>query len=372
MLSVISLLGDLVRFPSLSREEEAIASYVEAYVRRSHLPVRRVGNNVWFALGAGAHRLLLNSHLDVVPPSSGHPYPPFDPVVVNGRLYGRGAVDAKASGAAMTTAVLELAAAGYEPTDGSVLVALTVCEEIGQEHNGLRALRPQLPEIHAALVGEPTDMQPMVAQKGMLVLRAAARGRSAHAARAELGENAILKAARDISRLDTLEFDRADPVLGKSSLAVTTISGGSARNIVPETCTFEIDIRSTPAYTHKEIISLVTDLLESEVAVHSARIVPVSTRSDEPIVRSCLAAIPESVPRGSPTASDWLYLADIPTVKIGPGSSELSHTADEHIVVSDLEYAVAAYKRIIESYFEDHRPKADSHPEPPASSSQAA
>ena len=280
----------------------------------------------WAAALAG---LLLNSHLDVVPPSRNHPFAPFDPVILDGCVYGRGAVDAKASVAAMVTAVLELAGEGYGPAGGSVIVALTACEEAYPEHNGLRHLRPKLPEIHAALVGEPTDMLPVVAQKGLLVLRATAHGRSAHAARAERGDNAILKAMHDIRQLEALVFEREHGVLGTPSLAVTTVRGGTARNVIPDSCTIEIDIRTTPAYTHDEIVAMVKGRLQSTVEVHSERIIPLSTDADEDIVRACLSAIPGAIPQGSPTASDWLYLADVPAVKIGPGSSELSHTARE-------------------------------------------
>ncbi len=351
MSTVVQLLRDLIRIPSLSQEEDAIASFLQAYAGSRGFQAERTENNVWFRLGDGPRRLLLNSHLDVVPPSSDHPYEPFEPVVAEGCIYGRGAVDAKASVAAMTTAVLELAEEGYQPEDGCVLTALTACEEVHPEYNGLRRLRPQLPEIHAALVGEPTDMRPVVAQKGLLVLRATARGRSAHAARAERGENAILNATRDIRLLEELDFEREHPVLGRISLAVTMIRGGTARNVIPDTCTVDIDIRTTPAYTHGEITEMVQERLESTVEVHSARILPLSTPADESIVRACLEAIPGATLQGSPTASDWLYLADVPTVKIGPGSSELSHTARERIAIAALEDAVSAYKRIIRAYF---------------------
>lgn len=351
MSAVVELLQDLVRIPSPSLEEDAVASFLQAYAGGHGLHLERDGNNVWASVGSGPRRLLLNSHLDVVPPSRNHPFAPFDPVILDGCVYGRGAVDAKASVAAMTSAVLELAGEGFRPAGGSVLLALTACEESYPEHNGLRHLRPRLPEIHAALVGEPTDMLPVVAQKGLLVLRATAHGRSAHAARAERGENAILKAMHDIRQLDALVFEREHPVLGLPSLAVTTIHGGTARNVIPDSCSIEIDIRTTPAYTHDETVAIVKGRLQSTVEVHSERIIPLSTDADEDIVCACLSAIPGAVPQGSPTASDWLYLADVPTVKIGPGSSELSHTAGERVAVAAIEDAVAAYKRIIRAYF---------------------
>jgi acetylornithine deacetylase len=352
MSDVIALLEALVRFPSLSQEEGPIADFVEAYVRAAGLPVGRHEHNVYFWLGDGPEVLLLNSHLDVVPPAQHSPYPPFDPVVVDGQLYGRGTVDAKASGAAMTTAVLALAAAGWSPPKGSVMVALTACEERGGGYNGLHSLRPHLPPLAAALVGEPTALQPCIAQKGLLLLKATAHGRTAHAARAHLGDNAILRAMRDIEALTRLTFERQDPFLGAPTLNVTIITGGTVHNVIPDECTFTMDIRSTPAYTHEEIIQMVQEALTAEVIVHSNRYIPVATPATERIVQACCTALPGSQPFGSPTASDWIFLADVPTVKIGPGHSERSHTAEEHIALADVYAAVAGYERIIRAYFE--------------------
>ena len=353
--SAVELLKDLVRFPSLSHEEGPIADFVEGYARTSGLPVNRLDNNVYFGLGDGPDRLLLCSHLDVVPPSADHPHPPFEPVERDGQLYGRGTVDAKASGAAMATALLELAREGWRPEGGQVLVALTACEETGGGYNGLEALRPHLPPLSAALVGEPTEMRPCVAQKGLLILNATAHGRTAHAARAHLGDNAILRAARDVQKLAAYTFERADPFLGRPSLSVTTIEGGTARNVVPDRCRFTLDVRTTPAYTHEEIVEALQNELESELAVHSDRFVPVATRTSEPIVRACRAALPGAEPFGSPTASDWIFIQDVPAVKIGPGRSERSHTAGEHIAVADVEGAAQAYKAIVQAYYEGRR-----------------
>lgn len=351
--TAIALLKDLVRFPSLSHEEEAVADFVEGYVRAAGVPVARHDNNVYFWIGEGDNRLLLNSHLDVVPPSADHPYDPFDPVEVDGQLYGRGTVDAKASGATMTTALLELAAEGWTPPGGQVMVALTACEETGGGYNGLEDLRPHLPPLSAALVGEPTDLQPCIAQKGLLILRLEAHGTTAHAARAHLGDNAILKTARDLQRLAGFSFEQTDLFLGSPTLSPTVIEGGTARNVVPDRCTVYLDIRTTPAYTHQEIINILSELLESEVQVHSKRIIPVATAPDERIVQACAEAIPNAKPFGSPTASDWMFLHDIPTVKIGPGSSERSHTPGEHIALAEVERAVDVYKGIIRSYFDN-------------------
>ncbi|MCS7154498.1 MAG: M20/M25/M40 family metallo-hydrolase [Bacteroidota bacterium] len=352
MYDVLAVHQALVQIPSLSHEEGPIADWVEDFLRRQGLPTGRIADNVYAWLGEDpSDTLLLNSHLDVVPPSEGHPFPPFAAVVQNGAVYGRGAVDAKASVAAMIVALAELASEGYRPP-GRVIVALTACEELGGGYNGLEQIRPALEPLHAAIIGEPTSLQPCVAQKGVLILTLTARGRSAHAARGHLGENAILKAAQDILRLQALRFDREDPFLGYPTVAVTTISGGTARNVIPEQCVFTVDIRSTPAYEHEELVALIQEQVSSEVSVYSQRIVPVRTPLEARIVRACLRALPGAKPFGSPTASDWVFLRDLPVVKLGPGSSELSHTAQEHVPIAELRRAVAVYKAIIRSYFE--------------------
>ncbi len=347
----LNLFKDLVRFPSLSHEEKDIADYVASYIDQLSLEACRVDNNVYVTWGEGDTCLLLNSHLDVVPPSESHPFPPFDATEKDSCIWGRGTVDAKASGTAMLRALVELVEEGWQPTKGKVIVALTTCEEVGGDYNGLQTLRAHLPPLSAALVGEPTELAPCIAQKGLLILKVNARGKSAHAARAHLGENAIYAAARDLLKLEHFSFDKTDPYLGKPTLAATTISGGKTRNMIPDLCTFYLDIRSTPAYSHEEIIALVRDYLDSEVEVHSKRIVQASTHPASRIVRACFNVLPAQPPFGSPTTSDWIHLTDVPTVKIGPGPSQRSHTPHEHIEIEALLKGVSVYKKIIVEYF---------------------
>ncbi len=352
-ISVLDLLDTMIRFPSLSGKEDEICAYMQSYVDRAGIQSKRVENSLYFWIGEGPNKLLLASHLDVVPPSSRHPYPPFDATEVDGKIYGRGASDAKASGASMTTALLELASEGWKPKNGQLTVALTECEETDFENNGLqKLLETSLARPNAALIGEPTNLLPIVAQKGLLVVRLDAKGKTAHAARHGLGQNAILKAANDVQSLQSLNFDRIHPILGNISVNVTTIAGGNARNVIPDHCTMYLDIRSTPSYTHNEIVQIIRETVESEVTVHSDRIVPVSTDIDEPIVKVCLDTIPGSTPDGSPTASDWIYVDGVPAVKIGPGSSELSHTSNEHVQKSEVIEAVDLYKMVVKGYFD--------------------
>jgi len=347
----VGLLKELIRFPSLSGEEADIADFVEATARRAGVDTHRVDDNVVFGVGTGDDTLLLNTHLDVVPPSADHPYDPFDPVETDGVVYGRGSVDAKASGAAMTTALLTLAADGWRPADGRVLVALTTNEESGGRENGLQALRPHLPALDAAVVGEPTQLRPCVAQKGLLILKLHAHGTSAHAARSHLGENAITTAAAAIRDLEALTLDRADPYLGAPSLTVTMVEGGSANNVVPEHCAYTVDIRTTPAYTHDELVSIVREAVDVEVEVYSDRLVPCATPEDARIVDAARTARPDAEPFGSPTCSDWVFLHDVPAVKMGPGPSERSHTAEERIEVEAVRRGAAVYRDLVRAYF---------------------
>ncbi len=345
------ILRALVRFPSLSHEEGPVADFVEALLTSHGIETGRLDDNVYGWIGSGDDLLLLNSHLDVVPPSAEMPHGAFDAYEENGILWGRGTVDAKASGAAMLAALIALKKQGFEPKNGTLMVALTACEETGGQYNGLEALRPHLPPVRAALVGEPTEMQPCTAQKGLLILKCEARGQTAHAARAHLGDNAILKAARDLVTLGSFAFDRHDPLLGAPTVTPTVVSGGTASNVVPDRCGFTLDIRSTPAYTHDELIALFDRALESDVHVHSKRIVPVRTDHDARIVQACQQALPDATPFGSPTTCDWIFLSDVPTVKIGPGPSERSHTPHEHIALADVEAAARGYEAIVRAYF---------------------
>jgi acetylornithine deacetylase len=359
----VDLLRSWIAIPSLSTEEEALADAVEARVRGAGVGMLRHENNVAFWVGEGDDTLLFNTHLDVVPPAADPPFDPFDPVVEDGVCYGRGSVDAKASGAAMTTALLALAARGWRPQGGRLMVALTACEEGGGAYNGLQSLRPHLPPIGSAVVGEPTSLAPCIAQRGLLVLKVHARGRAAHAGRPHLGDNAIVRAAEAIRAIKGLSIEGQDPLLGAPSATVTTIEGGTARNAVPDACTFAVDVRTTPAFDQADALARVRSALEAidgvEIEVHSDRFVPCATAPDARIARACRDALDGVDFVGSPTASDWIFLEDRPVVKLGPGESERSHTAGECIPVAEVRRAAAAYARAARRYFELDAPTRD-------------
>lgn len=349
---VITLLRRLVSFPSISGDESEIASFVYRWAQEAGLKAARIENNVYCSIGQGPTCLLLNSHLDVVPPSRDHPFDPFDPVVGGERIFGRGAVDAKASGAAMLMAALNLRAAGWQPANGKLIVALTACEETSRPANGLQTLLPHLPRLDGAIVGEPTGLLPCFSQKGLLILEVTAHGKAAHAARPEAGRNAIVQAACDITALENIRFDRIHPQLGDVTKSVTTIAGGSARNVVPETCSFVVDLRTTPSYTHAEIVEIIRAALDSEVEVSSERYVPTETPPSSRIAAAVRDVLADATPFGSPTVSDWAFLGAVPAVKLGPGESRLSHTGQESIAIAEVESAVSVYEAIARRFFD--------------------
>jgi acetylornithine deacetylase len=285
------------------------------------------------------------SHLDTVPPCAGWKSPPFEPKVEDGKLIGLGANDAKGSVAAMIMAAREIQHGNFE---GSVTFAFVADEERSGE--GIRTIKPKLGQIDAALVGEPTGLRVCTSQRGLLILRCTAHGKAAHAAHAHLGENAIHKAARDISRLAAVEFE-AHEGLGATRAQVTQIAGGLARNQVPDRCDFFVDLRTTPNLDHAAVIAEIDARLESEVSVYSHRYEPVATNPSELVVRAALEVADASAGVGSMTTSDWAFLKGIPAVKVGPGNTNRSHRPNEYLLLSELEAGAAFYSRFVQTYF---------------------
>lgn len=351
---MIQRLARLVAMPSVSGEENAIADALRAGLQEAGLRVQREHNNLWCEIGDAARpRLLLNSHLDTVPPAAGWSYDPWTPRLDAGRLTGLGTNDAKGCVVAMIEAVLATRRRleRGERLGGTVVLALTAEEEISGE--GLGTIIERLEPLDAALVGEPTGLVPMIAQRGLLLLRGVARGRSGHPAHtpADEARNAILAAARDLSRLREFDWGPPHPLLGQCHAQVTMINGGVARNVIPDTCEFYLDVRTTPLESHTRLYRRLCDHLESDLYVHSDRLVPVETDHTAPIVQAALNALPGAEPGGSPAMSDMVFLAGAPSVKIGPGQPGRSHTADEYILLDELRDGAAAYERIVQEYF---------------------
>jgi acetylornithine deacetylase len=344
----------LVAIPSVSGDEGALAAVVCDELRQAGLRVCRRGNNLWCEIGDRKRpRLLLNSHLDTVPPGAGWSDDPWTPRYVDGRLVGLGANDAKGCVAAMieTTLAMNRRLVSGEPLHGTVVLALTAEEETSGQ--GLGTILEQIAPLDAAIVGEPTGLVPMIAQRGLLILRGVAHGRSGHPASTppDSADNAILAAARDLTRLADFDWGPAHPLLGRCHAHVTMISGGVARNVVPDKCEFYLDIRTTSAESHAGLYQRLRRHLRCELHVHSERLVPVETDTGEVIVQAVQRAVPGTRLAGSPAMSDMVFLAGIPSVKIGPGQPDRSHTPDEYILPEELRAGIAAYERIIGEYF---------------------
>lgn len=351
---MIEQLAQFVAIPSLSRQEAALADAVCAALEKTGLRVCRQANNLWCEIGDAARpRLLLNSHLDTVPPGQGWSHDPWRPQLANGRFSGLGANDAKGCVTAMMAAVRatkrRLDAGDW--LGGTVVLALTAEEEISGQ--GLATILDSLKPLDAAIVGEPTGLVPMIAQRGLLILRGVARGRGSHPANTppESNDNAILTAAPDLMKLREFDWGPPHPLLGRCHAHVTRISGGIANNVIPDTCEFVLDVRTTPRETHGQLYERLRAALKSELHIHSDRLRAMSTSVAEPIVQAVLAARPGTRPAGSPAMSDMVFLAGIPAVKIGPGESSRSHTPDEFITAQELADGMVTYERIMQEYF---------------------
>jgi acetylornithine deacetylase len=347
-MSPAELLTLLVGTPSVSGEEGPIADLVQTLVTTQGLQVHRQGHNLWFSFGRkGGTRLLLNSHLDTVPPSAGWEGDPFTPVWHGPRLQGLGANDAKGCVAAILLAAFDLS---KQAPEGEVVVALTAEEETGGQ--GIATILDQLGPFDGAVVGEPTGLRVCAAQRGMLLLKCTARGTSGHVANAQMlgAENAIHKAARDIAKVAAMDFP-AHPLLGSQKAQVTQISGGLRRNQVPDTCEFFIDLRTGPEQDHDVLALDFQRQLESEVAIHSKRYLPKGTDPDHAIVRAALQAARKVGPVGSGTTSDWAFLGGLPAVKVGPGDTFRSHRPNEYLTIQELEAGAEFYAKLVPAFF---------------------
>lgn len=339
----LDLLRALVAAPSPTGQEGPAVDVMDEWLRRRGVPILRVDRNIAaFREGASAGpTLLLCSHLDTVPPTASWTRPPFQPTLENGHLFGLGANDAKASVAAMSVAFATAAV-----RRGRLILAATCEEETGR--NGLEAFLPRLPRPDSAIVGEPTGLDIAVAQSGMLILDCMAEGRSGHAARPQLADNAIYKAAADVIRLERLDLDRIHPRLGKTTHSVTILKGGERHNVIPDRCSFTVDLRTTPAYTHDELADIVQASITSKVTVRSGRYRSAETPEHALVLAAARRARPAARLFCSPTVSDWAHLRGVHAIKWGPGLSEVSHTADEWVNVAMVDEAAEAYARVIE------------------------
>lgn len=359
-LDEIALLADLVRTPSVSGDEAAVATLVEQVAARFGLPVRRDDAMVAIELSSDkpGKSLALVSHLDTVPVGQGWTRAPFEPTIEDGRLWGRGANDAKASVAAMIGAALDVRRAGGPPS-GRLLVVLGFCEET-RDTSMPRAV-PRLGTLDAAIVGEPTSLDLAVAQRGLMMIDLLAHGDQCHAAyAAERGAlSAVLTLAADLLKLPTLCTERPHPLLGQPTITPTVLEAGVARNVTPPTAKAVLDLRTTPSWDHAELGPHLQAALRSQVVVTSSRLQPCETPEGSPLLAAALALSPTAHRYGSPTCSDWVFLRHLDAIKCGPGDSRVSHTADEWVALDQVRAARRFYAALATRYLATTRPSSE-------------
>ena len=340
----IDLLKTLIATPSISRDEAAAAAVVEAEFRRWGFCLQRVGNNVWaeaWAHDESKPTILLDAHLDTVKPNAVWVRDPFTPTLEGESLYGLGSNDTGGSLVALFHTFVHLSRT-EQPYN---LIMLASAEEEVTGVGGVRAVLPLLPPIDFAVVGEPTSMQPAVAEKGLLVLDCLSHGRSGHAAREE-GDNAIYKALNDIEWFRTHRFERVSPLLGPVKMTVTGINAGTQHNVIPAECSFMVDVRVNECYQNVELLEEICRSVECDVKARSTHLNSSAIATDHPAVERLIRM--GTVPFGSPTMSNQAVMP-FPTLKLGPGDSARSHTADEYILLGEIEQATTTYYALLDN-----------------------
>ncbi len=341
----LELLQKLISTPSISREEDKTASILFDFLESCGIEARRSNNNVWAKnrhFDAAKPTILLNSHHDTVKPNSAYTRDPFAPTIEGDYLYGLGSNDAGASGVSLLATFRHF----YEREDLSfnLIVAITA-EEENSGAMGLESLLPELGNLDVAIVGEPTQMQAAVAERGLMVIDCIAHGKAGHAARNE-GDNAIFHAIKDIEWFNNYRFERESELLGPVKMTTTIISAGSQHNVVPAECKFTVDIRSTDAYTNQELVEIIKSSIRSEVIPRSTRLNPSAIALDHPLVVAATGLGRETFI--SPTTSDQALLS-IPSLKMGVGDSARSHSANEYVLLSELREGIELYIKLLES-----------------------
>ena len=341
---VIGLLKQLIANPSFSKEEDNSSALIRIFLEKHGVKTEQYLYNIWAKnkyFDAARPTILLNSHHDTVKPNKGYTLDPFSAIEKDGKLFGLGSNDAGGSLVSLIATFLYF----YEKENlkYNILLAATAEEEISG-HNGIEALLPQLGKIDFSIVGEPTQMNMAVAEKGLMVLDCMASGKAGHAAREE-GENAITKAIKDIEWFNSYKFNKVSDLLGPNKMSVTVIeTDNKAHNVVPAQCKYVVDCRVNELYTFEEMLDIVRSNVQSEVNPRSTRLRSTSISLDHPIVRAGLKL--ERDYYGSPTTSDKA-LMNFPSLKIGPGDSARSHTADEYIYIDEIRNGIELYIQLL-------------------------
>lgn len=340
----IEVLKSMICTPSLSREEKKCADFIENFIKQKGFSPKRIENNILLIdekFDNSKKTLLLNSHIDTVKPVSGWSYDPFIATEKDEKIFGLGSNDAGAS----VVALLETFFVLNEKKLPYNIIYLASAEEEISGKNGIELILKELPEIDLAIVGEPTEMKMAVAEKGLMVIDCVAHGKAGHAARNE-GENAIYKALKDIEWFKNFKFDKVSDFLGAVKMSVTQINAGTQHNVIPDKCSFVVDIRSNELYTNEEILSIIKENVLCVINARSTRLSSTKTPKKHPIIKKAEEQNIEIF--GSPTLSDQA-LMPFSSVKIGPGKSERSHTADEFIYIQEIKDAISIYVKLLEN-----------------------
>lgn len=340
----VMLLKDLIAIPSISRNEEKAADKLAEYLNLWHLPFGREGNNLWVGCPDWDNNrptVMLNAHIDTVKPVSSWTRDPFQPMQEGDMLYGLGANDC---GGGLVALLQTYRIMLERPRNYNILWVASAEEEVSGE-NGFSRVMSKLPKIDVAIVGEPTGLQPAIAEKGLMVIDGYAHGKSGHAAREE-GVNAIYEALEDLIWLRDYKFRKVSPLLGATKMTVTVVEGGTQHNVIPDTLHFVIDVRTNEFYQNEYLFEFLRKkMTKCELRARSFRLHSSSIPEDHPLIRRCIERGMQ--PFGSPTLSDQALMPFL-SFKLGPGDSGRSHSADEFIKISEIQQAIDTYVGLLD------------------------
>ena len=339
----VELLKKLIATPSVSRNEKDAADIMEQTIRSYGFEPQREANNLWIIdphYDESRPTLLLNAHIDTVKPVASWSRDPFSPDVEDGVLYGLGSNDCGGG----LCSLLQIFRMLTEKPQSYNLIYLASAEEEVSGKDGITRALPLLPHIDLAIVGEPTGMNPAVAEKGLMVLDVIAHGKSGHAARNE-GVNAIYEALDDMRWIRDYKFEKVSEFLGPTKMTLTVVNAGTQHNVIPDKCTMLVDIRTNEFYDNEEVYEFIRQHLKSEVKAHSFRLKSSRIDPEHPLIKKCVSM--GMKPFGSPTLSDQA-LMHFPSFKLGPGESSRSHSANEFIRISEISDAIAKYETLLD------------------------
>ena len=339
----VELLKKLIATPSVSRNEKDAADIMEQTIRSYGFEPQREANNLWIIdphYDESRPTLLLNAHIDTVKPVASWSRDPFSPDIEDGVLYGLGSNDCGGG----LCSLLQIFRMLTEKPQSYNLIYLASAEEEVSGKDGITRALPLLPHINLAIVGEPTGMNPAVAEKGLMVLDVIAHGKSGHAARNE-GVNAIYEALDDMRWIRDYKFEKISEFLGPTKMTLTVVNAGTQHNVIPDKCTMLVDIRTNEFYDNEEVYEFIRQHLKSEVKAHSFRLKSSRIDPEHPLIKKCVSM--GMKPFGSPTLSDQA-LMHFPSFKLGPGESSRSHSANEFIRISEIRDAIAKYETLLD------------------------